>query len=413
MDVQRQGYSRFVLAMLLAAYTLNAFDRSILNLLLEPIGREFGLSDAQLGFLSGPVFAAFYSTLAIPIAVLADRWSRRNTLMLSLLLWSTMTSLYGLAGSFTALVLARIGVAVGEAGGSPSSHSLIADYFPPERRATALGVYSLGAPAGAMLAGLVGGWGGEHLGWRDTMLLAGAPGLLLVPLLFFVREPKRATAPRSERDRLGSTLRCFFSLPSFRYLCAACALHSMAMYGASSFNPAYLARSHEWTGSDIGTLVALTGVGGMAGTFLGGFVADRLGTRRGEPRWSLWVSALASLAVIPVQLVCYLGSGTVMAAAFVLSSLLSFVFFGPTYAVAQSLAPPRNRATAAAVILFSKTMIGMGVGPVLVGLISDQLAPVAGDHSLRWGLLLAPVFNLLAAALFFLAARHVRADVAG
>lgn len=404
------GYQRYVLALLLAAYTLNAFDRSIVNLLLEPIGREFGASDAQLGLLSGPAFALFYSTLAIPIAMLADRWSRRNTLVLSVLVWSVMTSLYGFAGSFVALVLARIGVAVGEAGASPASHSMIAERFPAERRATALGIYTLGAPAGAVLAGLVGGWGGEHLGWRGTMVLAGVPGLLLVPLLLLIREPKPAPAVRPATPAFAKTMAHFASIPTFRHLCAACALHSMAMYASSSFNPTYLARSHGWLGSEIGTLVALTGVSGMAGTYLGGFLADRLGARRGEPRWPLWVSALASLAVIPVQLVCYLGSGLPMTVAFLLSSLLSFVFFGPSYAVAQSVATPGTRATAAAVVLFFKSFVGMGAGPVLVGLLSDHLAPVAGDHSLRWGLLLAPALNLWAAAHFLLAAHAVRAS---
>ena len=405
MDAPRPGYQRYVLALLLAAYTLNAFDRSIVNLLLEPIGREFGASDVQLGLLSGPAFAAFYSTLAIPIAMLADRWSRRNTLVLSILVWSVMTSLYGLAGSFMALVLARIGVAAGEAGASPASHSLIADHFPAERRATALGIYTLGAPAGAMLAGLIGGWGGEHLGWRGTMLLAGAPGLLLVPLLLLVAEPKQAATITVAKPSFVAMMTHFASIPAFRHLCAACALHSVAMYGASSFNPTFLARSHGWAGGEIGMLIAMTGASGMAGTYLGGFLADRLGSRRGEPRWLLWVSALASLIVIPVQLVCYLGSGLPMMIGFVMSSLLSFVFFGPSYAVAQSVATPGTRATAAAIVLFFKSFVGMGIGPVLVGLVSDRFAPVAGDDSLRWGLLLAPAFNLWAAGHFLLAAR--------
>ena len=416
MNPMRSGYCRYVLVVLLAGYTLNAFDRSILSLVLEPIRREFGASDTQLGLLSGLAFAVFYSTLAIPIAVLADRWSRRNVLMLSILLWTVMTAMCGLAGSFAALLLARIGVGIGEAGCNPASHSLIAGYFPAQRRATALAIYALGAPAGAMLAGLVGGWGSEHLGWRGTMLLAGAPGLLLVPLLFFtVAEPRHQQPAKAQAvgaPSLRTVLAYLWSRHSFRHLCLACALHSVAMYASSSFNPAYLARSHGWSGGQTGQLIAMLGVTGLAGTFLGGYLTDRLGARSGEQRWQLWVPGIAALAVIPVQFLCYLGSGSMMAAAFMLSSLLSFVFFGPSFATVQALAAPRMRAVAAAVLLFSKAMIGMGAGPLLVGIASDALAPVANEHSLRFGLLLVPLFNVWAAVHFFWAARHLRADLA-
>jgi MFS family permease len=415
MTAMPAGYRHYVLAVLLAAYTLNAFDRSILSLLLEPIRREFGASDTQLGLLSGLAFALFYSTLAIPIAAIADRWSRRNVLALSILVWTLMTMLCGLAGSFAALVLARIGVASGQAGCNPSAHSLLADYFPADRRATALGIYAMGASLGAMLIGLIGGWSSEHLGWRGTLLLAGAPGLLLVPLLFLtVAEPLRAqqgTAVRVSAPSLPTALTSLWSRPSFRHLCLACALHSFAMYSSAAFNPAYLARSHGWSAVQIGQLVAMVGLMGLAGTMLGGFVTDRLGTRSGEPRWQLWVPGAATLAVIPVQLVGYLGSGAAMVTALLLSSLLSLVFFGPSYSTAQAIAPPGMRAVAASVLLFSKAMIGMGLGPLLVGLASDQLMQVAGPHSLRFGLLLVPLFNLWAVVHFFVAARYIRADL--
>jgi predicted MFS family arabinose efflux permease len=283
MNTARPGYSRYVLALLLAAYVLNSFDRAVLNLLLEPIRHELGATDTQLGLLSGLAFGLFYSGLAIPIAALADRWSRRNVLVLSILMWTLMTALCGLAGGFAALLLARIGVAVGQAGASPSAHSLIADYFPSGRRSTALAIYTLGAPAGSMLAGLAGGWGGEHLGWRATLLLAGAPGLLLAPLLFLtVAEPRHqptVAEPAGAAPALREVLKHLWSRPSFRHLCIACALHSVAMYSSSSFNPAYLARSHGWDGTQAGQLVAMLGLMGLAGTFLGGVATDRLGGR--------------------------------------------------------------------------------------------------------------------------------------
>lgn len=410
----KPGYRYYVLAVLLAGYVLNAFDRSVLSLLLEPIRLEFSLSDTQLGLLSGLAFGLFYSTLAIPVAALADSWSRRNVLILSVLLWTLMTALCGLAGSFIALLLARVGVAVGQAGGNPSSHSMLAGYFSERRRATVLGIYALGAPLGAMLTGLAGGWASEHLGWRSTLLFAGAPGLLLVPLLFFtVSEPARRPESREQEPQCGlrTSLSWLWSRPTFRHLCLASALHSLAMHGSSSFNPAYLTRSHEWSSMQIGQLVAMAGLTGLAGTFLGGIITDRLGARYSEPRWQLWVPGIATLAVIPVQFVGYLGSGTAMVMALLMSSLLSLVFFGPSYATAQALAAPGNRAMASAVLLFSKALLGMGLGPLLVGLLSDQLAPVAGTHSLRYGLLLVPLFNLWAGWHFFVAARHLRADL--
>lgn len=411
----RHGYPQYVLAILLAGYALNSFDRSILNLLLEPIRREFGATDTQLGLLSGTAFAFFFSALAIPIAALADRWNRRNLLVLCVLLWTVMTALCGLAGSFAALLMARAGVAIGQSGANPTAHSLIADYFPAATRSTALSFYSLGAPLGSMLAGLVGGWGSEHLGWRGSMLLAATPGLVILPLMFFtVSEPAHATGTtaRAAAPPLATVIGFLWSRLSFRHLCAAGALHSAAMYCSSSFNPAYLSRSHGWSGEPIGHLVAMLGLTGLVGTFLGGFLADRLGARRSDTRWQLWIPAIATLAVIPVQLLCYLGSGWPMVVAFAFSSLLSLVYFGPSYGTVQLLAQPRMRAVSASMLMFTMTLFGMGTGPLLAGWVSDRLAPMAGDESLRLALLLVPAFNLWSGIHFFLAARHLREDLA-
>jgi predicted MFS family arabinose efflux permease len=236
--------------------------------------------------------------------------------------------------------------------------------------------------------------------------------LLLVPLLFFtVAEPPRAPLPAAQLPGalpLREALRSLWSQPTFRHLCIACGLHSAAMYGAYSFNPAYLARSHGWSGTATGQLVAISGVVGMAGTFGGGMLADLLGTRRGEPRWQLWVPGVAMLALIPVQLLGYLGNGPVIVVALLLSSLLSLAFLGPAYATAQALAAPRTRAVAAATVLIFKGVVGLGLGPLLVGAASDLLAPVAQTQSLRLGLLLVPLFNLWAGVHFFHAARHLR-----
>ena len=412
----RPWYRNYVLCVLMLGYVLNSFDRSILGILLEPIKLEFGVSDMYLGLLSGIAFAAFYATLGMPIAYWADRSNRRNVLALAILIWSAMTALCGLAASFVMLLLARIGTAIGEAGGSPPSHSLIADYFAAERRGTALSIYALGAPAGAMLGGLLGGIGNELFGWRITFILAGLPGLLLAPLvLATIVEPRETTAGRASdhaatagearRDPsgppappFGDVVRFLWRRSSFRHLCLACALHAMALYGAWTFNAAFLIRSHGWGTADVGALLALMGAFGLAGTFLGGVLADRLCTRQREGRWDMWVPAAATLLLVPFQLVAYLSAGApVVVLAFALCGFLGAVFFGPSFAMAQALAAVRMRAVAASVLIFVKTMIGLGIGPLLIGRTSDLLMPSAGQHSLRYALLLAGVFNLWSA----------------
>lgn len=422
-------YRNYVLGLLLAGYTLNSFDRSILSMLLEPIRTEFALADVQLGLLGGLAFAAFYSTLGVPVALWADRSSRRNVLALSISVWTGMTVLCGFATSFLMLAMARIGTAIGEAGGNPASQSLISGFFSPERRATALGIYALGAPAGAMLAGALGGLGSDTVGWRMTFVLAGLPGLLLAPLIFLtVTEPKRNTVASSHGpEQHGShamqsrespaTFRhvCTFlwARSSFRHLCLACALHAVALYGAATFNVPFLSRSHGWSATDSGKLIALIGACGIVGTFFGGFIADRLSIRHRDPRWSLWVPALASLVLPAVQLMCYLGNEVEwVIGAFCLSGMLGTMFFGPSFATTQALAPERLRTVAASVLIFVKTMIGLGLGPLIIGAISDALAPAAGRHSLRYALLTAAVFNLWSFVHFVLAARTLRSDIA-
>lgn len=413
-------YRNYVLGVLLAGYTLNSFDRSILGILLEPIKTEFGLADLQLGLLGGLAFAAFYSTFGIPIALWADRSSRPKVLALCVTVWTAMTVLCGLATSFLMLALARIGTAIGEAGGNPASQSLISSYFTPERRATALGIFALGAPAGAMLAGVLGGLGSDTLGWRTTFVLAGLPGLVLAPLILLtVSEPRTAaqvpssTAQTRESHMPFSRVCAFlWERAAFRHLCMACALHSVALYGAATFNAPFLSRSHEWSATDSGKLIALIGGCGIVGTFLGGFLADRLSMRFGEPRWSLWVPALASLVLPFVQLVCYLSDDAAwVIGAFCVSGMLGTMFFGPSFATTQALVSERMRAVAASVLIFVKTMIGLGLGPLLIGAISDVLVPSAGRHSLRYALLTAAVCNLWSAVHFFLAARTLHVNV--
>jgi predicted MFS family arabinose efflux permease len=412
-------YRNYVLAVLAFGYLLNAFDRSILGILLEPIKLEFGASDTALGLLGGIAFAAFYATLGIPVALWADRSNRRNILALSIFVWSGMTALCGLATTFVMLLLARIGTAIGESGGSPPSHALLCDYFSAQRRGTALAIYALGAPAGAMLGGLLGGIGNELFGWRVTFVLAGLPGLLLAPLVLFTILEPRSAAPAAvqqhKRDAppLRTVIAYLWQRPSFAHLCIACALHAAAIYGTAAFNASFLIRSHGWSSTEIGQLFALAGGVGIVGTFVGGVIADRCAERWNDPRWYLWVCGLSTLLMAPALYVTYLSPGPLaVVGAFTVGGFLASVFFGPSFAATQALAAPQMRAVTASILIFIKTMVGMGIGPLLIGGASDLLAPAYGQHALRYALLLAVLFNLWAALHFFLSARHLRADLA-
>ena len=416
----KPSYRNYVLGVLTFGYVLNTFDRMILGILLEPIKLEFGVSDMYLGLLGGVAFALFYATFSIPIAFWADRSNRRNVLALAVLVWSAMTVLCGFAATFLILVLARIGTAIGEAGGSPPSHSLLADYFSAERRGTALSIYALGAPAGAMLGGLLGGIGNELFGWRITFVLAGLPGLLLAPLILATILEPRAAPATAARPRVAvppapsfrQVAGFLWQRASFRHLCAACALHSVTVYSGAMFNAAFLIRSHEWGTAQAGALLAVVGGCGIAGTFVGGFLADRLSARLGDSRWYMWVPGVATLILVPIQLIGYLSpqTATVMAA-FAVGGFLSTVFFGPSFATTQALAAPQMRAVAASIVIFVKTMIGLGLGPLLIGRVSDLLLPVAGRHSLRYALLLLGLFGLWSAVHFMLGARRLRDDL--
>ncbi len=413
----KASHPRYVLALLLAGYLMNSLDRAIIAVLLDPIGREFNVSDTQLGLLTGLAFAAVYSTLGIPVAALADRTNSRRVLAGSILVWSIATMCCGLAGSFIWLVLARTLTAAGEAGGTPSSHSLIADFFPPQRRATSMAVFSLGAPMGAAFAGLWAGYGSELLGWRMTVVVAGLPGLLLAPLvLLTIREASRpqANVPSAAASRsfTYSALH-LWQRESFRHLFLACALHSVAVYSTSTFNATFLIRSYGWEVSQAGKMIACLGVISAFGTFLGGVLADRLSQRSGDSRWMLWVPALATLAAVPFHAATYLATdATLVLVALPVASMLSMMFFGPAFALGQSLAAPGARAFAASALLFGMSMIGLGLGPLLVGMASDWLLPAAHQHSLRYALLLAPLVNVWSAIHFALAGRRLRQDIA-
>ena len=412
------GYRRYALGLLVVVYIFNFVDRSILSILLQSIKEEFQVSDTYLGFLSGIAFAAFYTVVGIPIARWADRGVRRNIIALAVLVWSGMTALTGLAGSFTQLALARIGVGVGEAGCSPPAHSLISDYFPPDRRATALAIYALGIPIGAGIGNLAGGWLNEFFDWRTAFIIVGAPGVLLALLVrLTLREPTRgAYEPKGSASgaqySISEVLQFMRSLASFKHLAFGAALHAFYGYGAGAFLAAFFMRSHGIPSGELGTWLGVLGfTGGVAGTYLGGYLADKLGTR--DLRWYMWLPALATIAYIPFAFLLYLWpDGRTALVLFFPGALLGGMYLGPTFAMTQTIVPPSMRAMASAVLLFIINIIGLGLGPQGVGILSDVLEPRFGIESLRYALLTIVVVCAAWSIFHYgMAARTLREDL--
>lgn len=406
----------------------------------QAIIRDLELSDLQFGLLGGVAFAIFYSAFGIPLAWLAERRNRVALISISVALWSAMTMLCGVAQSYWQLLLFRMGVGVGEAGCSPPAHSLLSDHYRPQERAFALGVYSTGVPLGVLVGSVAGGFVAEAFSWRTAMLVAGAPGLLLALLAWLtLREPPRGRlegASDSAAPPLSRVLRRLAGLPSFRHACAGCALATLAANSIALFAPSYLVR---WFGlglSQVGLLNGLvSGSAGVAGMVLGGLAAD-LGVRR-DVRFYAWAPAIGCALAAPIYLLGYSRTELKPALALILAGWIAVsVAFAPTFALAQNLVEPRMRASAAAVVLFFMNVAGQGLGPLLVGLASDQFASRAfapGDYrtaclaggeaalgdacarasalGLRWAILAMVGFFLWGAGHYALAARSLARDL--
>ncbi len=410
------GYRYYVLGVLLFVYCINILDRQILAILMEPVRLELGLSDTQLGFMSGIAFALFYATLGIPIARLADRTSRTGVISISIALWSVMTAVSGLAQNFWQMLAARIGVAVGEAGGTPPSHSLLADYFGEQQRATALGIFSLGGPLGMMIGLYFGGWLNEWFGWRITFIAVGLPGVVVALLVWWtVREKPRVARPPSAEAppeySIADVFRYLWQQRTFRYMSLASACQAFVLYGVAQWYPVFFIRIHEMSTGEIGTYMALVfGIGGGLGTFLGGYLADRMAVR--DRRWYLWVPMLATAGATPFFFGVFFAPTAGLAFLYmILPTLLVSALFGPVFSTTQGLVPPEMRATAAAVLLFVINIIGLGLGPQVVGLLSDLLRPQFGVDSLRYALICVSMLTVVGAVLYWIAARTLRADL--
>jgi predicted MFS family arabinose efflux permease len=409
------GYAWYVLALLSTTYAFNFIDRNIVSILLQPIKDELGVSDTAMGFLSGFAFAAFYTVMGIPLARWADLGTRRTILALGVAVWSAMTVASGLARGFVQLSLARVGVGVGEAAGTPPAHSLIADYFPPHRRGFALSIYSLGNYLGLAVAYVGGGWINEYYGWRAAFIVVGIPGILLALLVrLTVREPVRGGTDRIRGDASAPTLREVFDFlagqRSYLWLNLAGAFNAVLGYGFGIWAATFLIRVHGMDTAEVGRWIGLLAATcGAAGTLLGGALSDRLGRR--DRRWMLWVPALSCLMNVPINLAFVLGSKAVAIAFFGPHVLIQALFIAPMFASMQGVARPRMRAMAVAIHLFVTNLIGLGLGPLAVGMLNDGLAARYGELAIRYSLVAVTMMGLVAGFLFLVASRTLRADL--
>lgn len=407
----------YALGLLTVVYSFNFIDRQLLAILQESIKADLSLSDSQLGLLTGFAFAVFYVTAGIPIARWADHSNRRNIVALALFLWSFMTALSGLAQNYIQLLLARIGVGVGEAGGSPPSHSIISDIFPAGKRASALGFYSTGVSFGILFGFLFGGWLNEFFGWRVAFFVVGAPGIALAVLVrYSLREPLRGMAEQrtvsSEAVTTRQVIKLLWSRMSFRHLALAAALNAFVGYSVSSWSASFFIRSHGMTTGELGTWLAMIiGLGGAFGVFFGALLADRLAPR--DKRWYVWLPAVSCLVIAPFSAAVYLVEQPYVALALlVVPGLLHNVFLGNTLAITHGMVGLRMRAMSSAILFFIINIIGLGAGPWSVGILSDYLTPSLGSEALRNAmLLLSPPVMLWSATHFYLASRTLRQDL--
>jgi MFS family permease len=412
-------YRAYVLVLLVSVGICGWVDRNVFAMLLESIKLEFDLSDTQLGLLGGVAFGLFYASVGLPVAWLADRYNRRILIAASLGAWSVMTALCGSATSFTTLFLARVGVGIGEAGGSPPSQALICDYFPPRRRAFALGIYYLYIPLGFVVGFLGGGWLNEVFDWRTAFVAVGLPGVVLALVVrLTLREPPRGLVERLQdtgaTPSLLRTLRYFWGRRSLRHLPLAGAVHGTGAFAAAVWLPAYFMRVHGLESVEAGAWMALAyGLGGGAGVLSGGYLGDCLVRRSGDERWYAWGSATVILLGLPFAMAVYLADSLgLIFASLLVATFFGHMFLGPVTALIQDLAGLRRRAVAAACYLFLVNLISTGLGPLLTGMASDALGGRFGSDALRYALLaIVTVTGVWAAAHFCLAARSLRDDL--
>ena len=400
---------RITLTLLMLAYTLSMCDRMILSILFPDIKAEFGLTDTQLGLLGGISFALFYATMGLPIARLSDQYSRKRIIITSLVVFSLMTAFSGLAAGFISLLILRIGVGIGEAGVNPASHSIIADYFPPQRRAFAMAILMLGGSLGMMLGFVGGGFIAEAYNWRIALVSVGVPGLFLaVVMARSLREPARGTyeteAPPPPPPIL-TTAAAMWANPAMRHLIAGSVVAGLVGYGFTQWLPTFFIRAHDLSQSQTGMLMAvLFGISGAIGALVAGKWFDRLSIRGFQ--YGMRMLAIVPFFTIPFFIMGLLADNlTTAILLFIIPGFAANYVIGPTIAMIQTLSPVHMRAVSSAIKMLCLNLIGMGIGPLLVGLLSDLLTPRYGGDALAVGLAYFTLVGLWGSLHFWLCGR--------
>ena len=411
--------TRVMLSLLLVVYIFNFLDRQIVNILAEPIARDLDLSDTQIGLMTGIAFALFYTILGLPIARYADRpGTDRGTLIaLALAVWSAMTALCGVAQNFAQLLLARIGVGVGEAGCTPAAHSLIADSVEPAKRASALAFYALGISIGSLLGMLIGGILADTIGWRRAFMVVGLPGLLLAVVVWiFLRDPRRTRILEVKSSTIpvlgmGAAIRSLMLSRAYVLLLVAGSSASFLSYGKTTWTTIFFQRTHGMSPSEVGSWFGVWGgLAGIAGTLLGGWLADRYG--KSDRRHVMTAPAIGMMIAAPLAFGAYLATDwRVALAMLMLPTLLNSLYYGPTYSSAQGLVPLQARAMASAILLFCQNLIGLGLGPLFFGMLSDLLKPGYGEESVRYVLFGAAWLGLIPAFFFWRCSLRLNAEL--
>ena len=405
----RPGYPGVVLAMLLLVYTFNFLDRQILGILAKPIMEDLHLTRTEFGAIGGLAFAILYSVLGVPLAYLADRTSRSGVIAASLAVWSAFTGLCGFATGYWQLFLYRLGVGVGEAGGVAPSYAVITDYFPPERRARALAIYSLGIPIGLAFGTLLGAYIAALVDWRAAFITMGVLGLVIAPIFrWVVRDIPRAPAAAGTRAPVSAVFGILARKPAFWLLAFGASCSSLCGYGLALWTPLVLMGNFGFDLVTTGQFMAsLLLIGGTAGVFAGGWFADRLG--KGDRAWYAWLPAIAWLITAPLFVVGLLTPNPWIAwPLLVIPNGLNILWLGPVTTAIQHMVPQHMRATASASFLMINNLIGLGIGPLLMGFLSEELKASYGAEALRYGAVFCMGFYVLAGLLALLAARHVR-----
>jgi MFS family permease len=404
-----------LLAVLFLVSTSNYLDRNVISVLLEPIKQEFHVSDTMLGLLGGFCFSIFYAVFGMPVARWADRGNRRTVITVALAIWSLMTLCCGLAQTFVQLAIARIGVGAGEAGAIPPAQSLIADYFSPQQRATAIAIFTSAATAGYLLGFGFGGYVAATHGWRMAFLVAGAPGLLLAVITRIgLSEPRLRPgfqAARTAGESVRETLTHLMAKRSFRYALVGCVLYFLMAYGALIFIPSYLVRTLHVPLARVSVVVgSVSAVAGVVGTLGGGWIADRLARR--DVRWLAWIPAAALIVATPFEIAALCANSFLayLTISFVGGALIA-AGLPPVFAAIHAVCGSPRRATAIAIVLFSATLIGGGFGPLVSGAISDSLTVWYGADGLRYALIAMMPLLAASGACFYFFAQAMPKDI--